>query len=264
MTNMKMNTVILLSLAACTGMLACPGAWATAVCQEQSYHLKTACPHPLSLAGPADERVYLRFQAGWASKYECEGLDLWDGSLCMFIPEIQYKEWVGKIWYGVSTDHRNHAELKYRLDYVRELGNWTVMPWYEHSFVFPGDKGIPRPGLKTTYHFSDHWFGGADLYWQYNNHTFRGYYAVFAGMHEEIADCVRVDAVVRYGYNGGYVGPVVHHGSNALDYNLSVTFRATGRLTVELFTNYSQALTVVKQKGLGDDFYYGINLKYTF
>ena len=94
MTNMKMNTVILLSLAACTGMLACPGAWATAVCQEQSYHLKTACPHPLSLAGPADERVYLRFQAGWASKYECEGLDLWDGSLCMFIPEIQYKEWV--------------------------------------------------------------------------------------------------------------------------------------------------------------------------
>lgn len=53
MTNMKMNTVILLSLAACTGMLACPGAWATAVCQEQSYHLKTACPHPLSLAHPA-------------------------------------------------------------------------------------------------------------------------------------------------------------------------------------------------------------------
>lgn len=153
MTNMKMNTVILLSLAACTGMLACPGAWATAVCQEQSYHLKTACPHPLSLASPADERVYLRFQAGWASKYECEGLNLWDGSLCMFVPEIQYKEWVGKIWYGVSTDHRNHAELKYRLDYVRELGNWTVMPWYEHSFVFPGDKGIPRPGLKTTYHF---------------------------------------------------------------------------------------------------------------
>lgn len=70
-------------------------------------------------------------------------------------------------------------------------------------------------------------------------------------MHEEIADCVRVDAIVRYGYNGGYVGPVVHHGSNALDYNLSVTFRATGRLTVELFTNYSQALTVVKQRGWG-------------
>ncbi len=169
----------------------------------------------------------------------------------MFVPEIQYKEWVGKIWYGVSTDHRNHAELKYRLDYVRELGNWTVMPWYEHSFVFPGDKGIPRPGLKTTYHFPDRWFGGADLYWQYNNHTFRGYYAVFAGMHEEIADCVRVDAVVRYGYNGGYVGPVVHHGSNALDYNLSVTFRATGRLTVELFTNYSQGADRGKAKGAG-------------
>ena len=263
--NMKTNTATQLLLAACAGVLSCPGAWgSTTVCQDQSYYLKTACPHPLSLAGPTDDRVYLRFQTGWASKYECEGLDLWDGSLCMFVPEIQYKEWVGKIWYGVSTDHRNHAELKYRLDYIKELGNWTVMPWYEHSFVFPGDKGIPRPGLKTTYHFSDRWFGGTDLYWQYNNHTFRGYYAVFAGMHEEIADCVRVDAVVRYGYNGGYVGPVVHHGSNALDYNLSVTFRATGRLTVELFTNYSQALTVVKQKGLGDDFYYGVNLKYTF
>lgn len=50
------------------------------------------------------------------------------------------------------------------------------------------------------------------------------------------------------------MGPVVHHGSNALDYNLSFTFRATSRLTVELFTNYSQALTVVKQRDLGDDF----------
>jgi len=64
----------------------------------------------------------------------------------------------------------------------------------------------------------------------------------------------------------GWILKLFHHwkGSNALDYNLSVTFRATGRLTVELFTNYSQALTVVKQKGLGDDFYYGVNLKYTF
>ena len=36
------------------------------------------------------------------------------------------------------------------------------------------------------------------------------------------------------------------------------------RLTVELFTNFSQALTVLSRKGLGNDFYYGINLKYTF
>lgn len=92
--------------------------------------------------GAAEDRVYLRFQTGWASKYECEGLDLWDGSLCAFVPEIQYREWVGKIWYGVSTDHQNHAELKYRLDYVKELGNWTVMPWYEHSFVFPETRGF--------------------------------------------------------------------------------------------------------------------------
>ena len=42
MTNMKMNTVILLSLAACTGMLVWPGAWASAGCQEHSYYLKTA------------------------------------------------------------------------------------------------------------------------------------------------------------------------------------------------------------------------------
>lgn len=252
-------------LAVCAAAFAVNGARGAAMTfQNQSYRLKTACSHPLSLTGPDDDGVYLRFQSGWASKYECEGIDLWDGSLCMFIPEIQYKEWVGKIWYGVSTDHRNHAELKYRLDYVKELGNWTIMPWYEHSFVFPGNKGIPRPGLKTTYHFSDRWFAGTDLYWQYNNHTFRGYYAAFAGIHEEIGHCVRVDATVRYGYNGGYVGPVVHHGSNALDYNLSFTFRVTCRLTVELFTNFSQALTVVRQRDLGDDFYYGINLKYTF
>ena len=258
----RIGTGVLLAVCAAfswSGALA-----STTNCLNPAHYLKTGGSHPLSLAEPAEDRVYLRFQTGWASKYECEGLDLWDGSLCAFVPEIQYREWVGKIWYGVSTDHQNHAELKYRLDYVKELGNWTVMPWYEHSFVFPGDKGIPRPGLKTTYRFSDRWFAGTDLYWQYNNHTFRGYYAAFAGLHEEIADCVRVDATIRYGYNGGYVGPVVHHGSNALDYNLRFTFRATSRLTVELFTNFSQALTVLSRKGLGNDFYYGINLKYTF
>ena len=230
----RIGTGVLLAVCAAfswSGALA-----STTNCLNPAHYLKTGGSHPLSLAEPAEDRVYLRFQTGWASKYECEGLDLWDGSLCAFVPEIQYREWVGKIWYGVSTDHQNHAELKYRLDYVKELGNWTVMPWYEHSFVFPGDKGIPRPGLKTTYRFSDRWFAGTDLYWQYNNHTFRGYYAAFAGLHEEIADCVRVDATIRYGYNGGYVGPVVHHGSNALDYNLSFTFRATSRLTVELLS----------------------------
>ena len=46
------------------------------------------------------------------------------------------------------------------------------------------------------------------------------------------------------------------------DGNGNITF--TSRLTVELFTNFSQALTVISQKGLGNDFYYGINLKYTF
>lgn len=252
-------------LAACTAAVAVNGVQGAGMTfEDQSYCLKTACSHPLSLSGANDEGVYLRFQTGWASKYEGEGIDLWESSLCTFVPEIQYKEWVGKIWYGVSTEPGNASELKYRLDYVKELGNWTVMPWYEHSFVFPGNRGIPRPGLKTTYHFSDRWFAGTDLYWQYNNDTFRGYYAVFAGIHEDIAHCVRVDASIRYGYNGGYVGPQVHHGSNAMDYNLSFTFRVTCRLTVELFTNFSQALTVVKQSGLGNDFYYGLNLKYTF
>lgn len=236
----------------------------TTSCMNPSYCLKMACPHPLSLAAPDEDKAHLRFQTGWASKYECEGIDLWDGGVYSFVPEVQYREWVGKVWYGISSDHRNKAELKYRLDYVKELGNWTIMPWYEHSFVFPGNRGIPRPGLKTTCHFSDRWFAGTDFYWQYNNQTFRGYYAVFAGLHETFCDCVKMDAAVRYGYNGGYVGPVVHHGSNALDYYLSFTFRAASRLTVEVFTNFSQALTVVKQKKLGNDFYYGINLKYTF
>lgn len=260
-----MNILTRMLAFVCASVIPMSVAWGSAtVCRDLSYHLKTTCRHPLSLAGSADEQVYFRFRTGWASKYECEGIDLWDGSLCLFVPEIQYQEWVGKVWYGFSTENRNHAELKYRLDYVKELGNWTLMPWYEHSFVFPGDKGIPRPGVKVTYHYSPRLFGGADLYWQYNNHTFRGYYAVFAGIHEELSDCVRLDAVVRYGYNGGYVGPAVHHGSNAMDYNLSLNFRISECLSVELFTNYSQALTVLRQKRLGDDFYYGINLKYTF
>ena len=84
---MNTKTVTQLLLAACTGVLSCSGARGSdGGCRDQSYYLKTACPHPLSLAGPTDDRVYLRFQTGWASKYECEGIDLWDGSLCSFVP----------------------------------------------------------------------------------------------------------------------------------------------------------------------------------
>ena len=96
---MKTRTGTGVLLAACA-VFSWSGALAsTTNCLNPAHYLKTGCSHPLSLAEPAEDRVYLRFQTGWASKYECEGLDLWDGSLCTFVPEIQYREWVGKIWY---------------------------------------------------------------------------------------------------------------------------------------------------------------------
>jgi hypothetical protein len=222
---------------------------------------------PLSaiLLGENEKKLEFCTQAGWASKYECEGIDLWDGGVYSFYAALSRDNLVGTVWYGISSDHRNIAELKYRLDYLWKCGDVYVMPWYEQSFVFPGDHGIPRPGLKLRYQPGDSpWAVGTDTYWQYNNSTFRGYYAVFASWQKTWTPRVTTETLIRYGYNGGYVGPSAPHGSNALDYCLSVSVQLSEQIRMNLFTNFSQALTTLRQRDLGNDFYYGVSLNFSF
>ncbi len=211
------------------------------------------------------EDISMDFRAGWGSKYECEGINAWETSYSFYMAQAHFDQLSFTTWYGVA-DNANHAEFKLRLDYKQDIGHLTVNPWYEHSFVAPGEYGVPRPGLELTWHFNDILFAGTNFYWQYNrdNTTFRGFYAAFAGGHYELTHRLFLDTTVRYGYNGGYVSSVDHHGSNNMDFNSTLTWTFSDRVSLDVFANYSLALTTVRQKNLGNDFYYGASLRFNF
>ena len=224
-----------------------------------------SCTPRLFMPDAKEDKVLYGVDSVWANRYVGEGVDLWDGSgILGATARATYKEFTAKTWYGVSDDGSNHGELKFRAEYIKELENWTLMPWFEQSFVFPGNKGIPRPGFKATYHLNETYFAGTDFYWQHNNSVFRGYYSAFFGGQVNITDDLAFNATLRYGYNGGYVGPAVAHGSNALDYFTTLSYKINNSFSIDIFANYAQALTTLKHANKGDLFYYGINLHYDF
>ena len=201
----------------------------------------------------------------WANKYVGEGIDLWNGSgIVGATARATYQGFTAKTWYGVSDNGSNYGELKFRGEYIKELEDWTIMPWFEQSFVFPGNKGIPRPGIKLTYHLNETYFTGTDFYWQHNNSVFRGYYSVFFGGQVQITDNIRFNSTIRYGYNGGYVGPGIGHGSNAIDYFNTLAYKFNDHFNMDIFANYAQALTTLRNAGKSGIFYYGINFHYDF
>lgn len=209
------------------------------------------------------EDITFDFRTGWGSKYECEGINAWETGYSFYMAQAHYNSLSFATWYGVA-DSANHGEFKLRLDYKRDIGSLTINPWYEHSFVAPGDYGVPRPGIELTWHFNETLFAGTNFYWQYNrdNNKFRGFYAVFVGGHYELTKRLFLDTTIRYGYNGGYVAAVNHHGSNNMDFNSTFTWTFTDRISLDIFANYALALTTVRQSRLGNDFYYGASLRF--
>ena len=209
------------------------------------------------------DRLDYTVETVWGSKYEGEGLNLWGSSYTAISIAAECNDLIFKTWYGVA-DSANHGELKYRLEYKREIGRLTIMPWYEHSFVFPGDRGIPRPGIKMAWHFNKTFFAGPDVYWQEVNGRMLGYYAAFAGAQFKPASSLLLDTTLRYGYNGGYVGGTIPRGSNALDYYITLTWKYDERIELDLHASYSQALTTLRSQHRGNDFYYGARIRINF
>lgn len=216
------------------------------------------CVQSIPEPGP----VRMMFDAGWGSRYMGEGIDLWDSPLYYVTPRAFCGDFALSSWYGVATDN-SKGELKFRLDYGKEFGKLTVGPWYEQSFVFPGNRGIPRPGLKLTWNFSKRLFAGTDFYWQHNDGIFRGYYAVFAGYRHSFGEDWEFEAMTRYGYNGGYVR-AADRGSNAQDFNTRLRYHVSRHVSVEVFANYALALSSLRRAHLGDDFYYGASIRFEF
>lgn len=223
----------------------------------------SALYHPTApLVAPGADFVRCALEAGWGSKYMGEGVDLWDSPLYYANARLLLGDAMLSSWYGVATDN-SKGELKFRFDYSHDFGRLNVAPWYEQSFVFPGNRGIPRPGLKLTWNFTENFYAGSDCYWQHNEGVFRGYYAAFAGYLQPIGEHWEYELTTRYGYNGGYVRSAAR-GSNAQDFNNRIRWRAAKGVVVEIFANYSLALSSLRHARLGDDFYYGIALRYEF
>lgn len=212
---------------------------------------------------------------GWYSKYVCEGIDCWDAGYGLVTLGASYQDrWFFKFWYGVADGHDaagdRCGETKLRVDYKLALGALDVIPWFEQSFIHQDDDhGIPRPGLKTAYHFNEVFSAGTDFYWQDNDGAtgdrgkFRGYYGVYAAAHYDVDERLSLDASVRYGYNGGYVQRAPR-GSNALDYTLGASYALTDWCAVDATVAYSQALTALRHEDLGDEFYAGVSLRFSY
>lgn len=224
-----------------------------------------SCTPRLFKKNLSEEHIKLGMDTVWATRYVGEGVDLWeDSGIIGATLRATYKDFSVKTWYGVSDNGSNFGELKFRAQYIKELEKWTIMPWFEQSFVFPGNNGIPRPGIKTTYHLNETYFVGTDLYWQHNNNVFRGYYSTFFGGQVLLTKDLMFNTTIRYGYNGGYVGPTVAHGSNAIDYFTTLAYKVNDSFSFDIFVNYAQALTSLKQADKGNLFYYGFNLHFEF
>lgn len=212
---------------------------------------------------------------GWYSRYVCEGIDCWDTGYFVGILDASYDDrWFFRFWYGVA-DGRNDAgtrcgETKLRVDYKLSLGTLDIIPWFEQSFIHQdGNHGIPRPGLKTVYRINDIFSAGTDFYWQDNDldsgdrRKFRGYYGLYAAAHYTMSEQLTLDASVRYGYNGGYVQRA-GHGSNSLDYTLGAAYAFTDRCALEGMLAYSQALTALRHEDLGNEFYGGVGIRFSY
>lgn len=211
---------------------------------------------------------------GWYSRYVCEGIDCWDTGYSLLTLGASYQDrWFFKFWYGVADGHKDGercGETKLRVDYKLSLGTLDLIPWFEQSFIHQDDNhGIPRPGLKTAYHITDVFSAGTDFYWQDNDGAtgdrgkFRGYYGIYVAAHYAVDERLSLDANIRYGYNGGYVQSAAH-GSNALDYTLGASYALTDWCAVDATVAYSQALTALRHEDLGDEFYAGVSLRFTY
>lgn len=212
---------------------------------------------------------------GWYSKYVCEGLDRWGAGYFNLTLGADYQDrWHFGFWYGIADGYDSHGdrcgEIKLQMSYKIPMGSLDIIPWFEQSFIRQNnDRGVPRPGIKTAYHFNEFITAGTDFYWQdYDLETgergeFRGYYTAYISGVYDVTDFLSLEGSLRYGYNGGYVQSA-RHGSNALDYLLTANWKLCDYCAISGTLGFSQALTVLRQEDRGDEFFAGLALNFSY
>lgn len=209
--------------------------------------------------------------AGWDSKYISEGVDAFgEGGIWTFAAEIGIGNFTFAPWYGIS-DKINAAELKLVGSYDIEIYDFTLTPSWEHAFAYPGADDSDTPAIGLTYEIPDTGIViGADIQWDADGSTWRGYYDCFIEKTWEINDNFNVAASILYAFNDGYLGEEVGHGSNTIDYSVAAAYQYCPGCSVQFSVNYSQALTVLRQAErlhetkFGDEFWCGASLHFEF
>lgn len=235
-----------------------------------------ATTSPLLLEKESESPLAFCYHTGWASKYVSEGVDSFGkGGIWEFSPEISYKEFTFTTWYGLS-DSINASELKLIGNYYIHLSDsLTLVPSYEHAYASPGNGYSDTPALGVAYHVNDWLTVGADIQWDVADGRWRGYYDGYAEASFELTDRIQVCFMALYAFNDGYLGEDIGHGSNTIDYSLTLTANITDNLSCSCCVNYSQALTVLRQgksydeesgfsTRYGNEFWVGTYLQYEF
>ncbi len=213
---------------------------------------------------PSTDRDWsFSLSAGWSSKYVTEGLDcLPHSGIWEVAPGISWKDFTLGAWYA-GGDSANYDELDLVLGYAWNLGDWTVNPWYEHQFYFTQDYNVANPALTVSYTVADWLTAGVETQVKVEHQDFESYYSVFVQMEWSPMENVTVTPLVRYGYNGGY-NVDYDDGSNCIDWSLGVTWKFAEHYFLSCSVNYSQAATVLRRRGAGDEFWVGFRLGVEF
>lgn len=196
----------------------------------------------------------IAFETGWSSKYISEGVDVFgEGGVWEISPEIVYKNFSFNTWYGLS-DTINASETKFILSYDCNIGGRLCLtPSYEWAIASPGRAVGYTPALGLSYAINDWLNIGGDIQSDAGDHCWRSYYDLYVEGSWKLSRRLTLDASVLYGFNDGYLGSSVGHGSNTLDYSIRLNLQCTERICFVFSVNYSQALTVLRQASSNDD-----------
>lgn len=218
----------------------------------------------------------MALDAGWSSKHMSEGVDVFgEGGIWVLCPRMTYKDFSFYIWHG-GSDSINASETDFVLSYAWNIGDrFTVTPAFEWARYSPGSVWAYTPAVTLNYQVNDWLDVGAYVESDAGDNRWRSYYDVYVQGSWELSKRITLNASILYGFNDGYLGSSVAHGSNTIDYSLSVNFQCTERISYVLSVNYSQALTVLRQatryeqsigssKKWGDEFWVGTYLTYEF
>ncbi len=202
--------------------------------------------------------------AGWASRYISEGMDCLPGQGIYIVnPTVSISNFTLNAWYAAG-DTNKYNELDLVLSYTWQVTEkLTLTPWYEQQLYLDTNDSISNPALTATYALTDWLNIGGDMQWKAEHNRMNGYYDLFLSATWNPMEQLTITPKVLVGWNSGYLYDV-GEGMNTIDWSLSAAWQFHENLALTASVNYSQALSVLRRADLGDDFWVGAGITFSF